>query len=61
MEVDGWTAKQAYEEMKDYKFYSRFGHDEMKDYVFDYYRGMIARKSQAEVATRARRVTDKSR
>ncbi len=61
MEVDGWNARQAYEEMKDYKFYSRFGHDEMKDYVFDYYRGLVARRSQSEVAKRARRVTDQSR
>jgi protein tyrosine/serine phosphatase len=44
MEVDGWDARRAYEEMKDYKFYSRFGHGEMKDYVFEYYDKMKARR-----------------
>lgn len=37
MEVDGWSADQAYEEMKDFKFYSSWGHGDMKDFVFDYY------------------------
>jgi protein tyrosine/serine phosphatase len=45
MEVDGWDARRAYEEMKDYKFYSRFGHGDMKDYVFDYYSRMKARRA----------------
>src|SRR5262245_48066076 len=34
MEVDEWDAQRAYDEMKEYKCYSRFGHGEMKDYVF---------------------------
>jgi len=38
MERDGWNAERAFQEMKDYKFYSRFGHGGMKDYVYDYYR-----------------------
>jgi protein tyrosine/serine phosphatase len=45
MEVDGWDVRRAYEEMKDYKFYSRFGHGDMKDYVFEYYDKMKARRS----------------
>jgi protein tyrosine/serine phosphatase len=45
MEVDGWVATRAYEEMKNYKFYSRFGHGDMKDYVFEYYDKMKARRS----------------
>jgi tyrosine-protein phosphatase SIW14 len=40
MTVQGWDAGRAYEEMKDYDFYTRFGHKSMKRYVFDYYRGL---------------------
>ena len=40
MTVQGWDAGRAYEEMKDYDFYTRFGHKAMKRYVFDYYRGL---------------------
>jgi protein tyrosine/serine phosphatase len=45
MEVDGWDARRAYEEMKDYKFYSRFGHGDLKDYVFEYYDKMRVRRA----------------
>jgi protein tyrosine/serine phosphatase len=45
MEVDGWSARQAFEEMKDYKFYSRFGHGDLKDYVFEYYNKMMVRRA----------------
>jgi protein tyrosine/serine phosphatase len=45
MEVDGWDARRAYEEMKEYKFYSRFGHGDMKDYVFEYFDKMKARRA----------------
>lgn len=37
MAVNGWTAAQAYKEMKAYDFYSRWGHGGYKDYVFEYY------------------------
>jgi protein tyrosine/serine phosphatase len=44
MTHDGWSAEQAYEEMKDYKFKMPlnflFGHDELKEFVFDYYATM---------------------
>jgi tyrosine-protein phosphatase SIW14 len=40
MTVQGWDAGRAYEEMKDYDFYTRFGHKAMKQFVFDYYRGL---------------------
>ena len=40
MKLQGWSADQAYEEMKQYKFYTRWGHGEMKEFVFDYYQGM---------------------
>jgi protein tyrosine/serine phosphatase len=63
MEVDGWNARQAYEEMKDFKFYSRWGHDEMKDYVFDYYRKMTETHSQSATGLtgRTRRASESER
>lgn len=41
MKMQGWDVEQAYEEMKDYDFYTRWGHKAMKRYVFDYYRGLL--------------------
>lgn len=32
-----WNYDQAYREMKDFDFYTRWGHGAMKDYVRDYY------------------------
>jgi len=55
MEMDGWNARRAYEEMKDFKFYSRFGYGDMKEYVFDYYNKMVARRAALSApASRAR-------
>jgi len=36
MTHDGWNFDQAYKEMKNYDFYTRFGHGALKDYVQDY-------------------------
>lgn len=33
---DGWDFDRAYKEMKDYDFYTRWGHGSLKDYVQDY-------------------------
>lgn len=33
---DGWGFDRAYNEMKDYDFYTRFGHGSLKDYVQDF-------------------------
>lgn len=33
-----WNYDQAYREMKDFDFYTRWGHGALKDYVHDYYR-----------------------
>jgi protein tyrosine/serine phosphatase len=33
----GWNYDQVYKEMKDYDFYTRFGHGDMKKYVEDYW------------------------
>jgi protein tyrosine/serine phosphatase len=57
MEMDGWSARRAYEEMKDYKFYSSYGHGDMKEYVFDYFSRMMAKRtSEPPRATRPRTV-----
>jgi len=34
--VNHWTLDQAYNEMKDYDFYTRFGHGDLKTFVEDY-------------------------
>ncbi|MGE3520794.1 MAG: tyrosine-protein phosphatase [Vicinamibacterales bacterium] len=36
IEQDGWTAAQAYEEMKQYKFGASFWHPEFKKFVYSY-------------------------
>jgi len=38
MTVDGWNFDRTYNEMKDYDFYTRWGHGAMKDYVQDYWK-----------------------
>lgn len=43
--VQGWNADQAYREMKNYDFYTRWGHGGFKRYVFDYYERMKANPS----------------
>jgi protein tyrosine/serine phosphatase len=40
MTHDGWSADQAYAEMKQYGFEKGFGHGSLKDYVFDFYAGI---------------------
>jgi uncharacterized protein (TIGR01244 family) len=42
MVTNGWPVDKAYEEMKAYDFYTRFGHKGYKTYVFDYYSRMKA-------------------
>jgi tyrosine-protein phosphatase SIW14 len=37
MTQDGWTANQALDEMKQYRFGEGIGHGVLKDYVLDYY------------------------
>lgn len=37
MSHDGWDFNRAYQEMKDYDFYTRWGHGSLKHYVQDYY------------------------
>jgi len=46
MTMQGWDVERAYEEMKDYDFYTRWGHKDMKRYVFDYYRELNRQAEQ---------------
>lgn len=46
-----WTFDQAYSEMKQYDFYTRFGHQAFKDFVADYYASRQAAKANHSVKT----------
>jgi tyrosine-protein phosphatase SIW14 len=41
---DHWNYDQVYKEMKDYDFYTRFGHGDMKKYVEDYWQRIQTQK-----------------
>jgi protein tyrosine/serine phosphatase len=45
MSVQGWDVNRAYAEMKDYDFYTRWGHKAMKDFIFDYYRELAGKRA----------------
>ena len=53
MSVDGWGVDQAYQEMKRYNFSTSWGHGCYKDYVYEYYRNLLA-QSQRPLMTPAR-------
>jgi protein tyrosine phosphatase (PTP) superfamily phosphohydrolase (DUF442 family) len=46
----GWDFDTVYREMKNYDYYSRWGHGAIKDYVREYYEAMKATKAAAMVA-----------
>jgi protein tyrosine/serine phosphatase len=46
MSVDGWDIDKAYKEMKQFDFYTSWGHGCYKDYVYDYYRELKARPQE---------------
>lgn len=54
--MDGWEMDRAYTEMKQYDFYTSWGHQAMKDYIFDFYRdekqkaAIAAQQKAAETA-----------
>lgn len=50
MSVDGWGVDQAYQEMKQYHFYTNWGHGCYKDYVYDYYRDLLAQSQRPRIA-----------
>src|SRR5712692_12103176 len=48
--VNHWSYDQAYAEMKDYDFYTRFGHGDLRTYVEDYAKRMPVGASSAAAA-----------
>jgi protein tyrosine/serine phosphatase len=48
--VNHWSYDQAYAEMKDYDFYTRFGHGDMKTYVEDYSKRMETNATSTSAA-----------
>lgn len=50
MTIDGWNVEQAYQEMKQYDFYTSRGHECFKDYVYDYYRDLQARRQTVQTS-----------
>lgn len=53
MSVDGWDIDQAYQEMKQYDFYTSRGHECFKDYVYGFYRDLQARQQKAQAVSAA--------
>jgi tyrosine-protein phosphatase SIW14 len=51
--VNHWTYDQAYAEMKDYDFYTRFGHGDLKTYVEDYAKRMQTSATSVSAAATA--------
>jgi protein tyrosine/serine phosphatase len=51
--VNHWTYDQAYAEMKDYDFYTRFGHGDLKTFVEDYAQKMLSNNSAAAATATA--------
>jgi len=49
--VNHWNLDQAYTEMKDYDFYTRFGHGDLKTFVEDYSQHMQNSATAAAAAT----------
>ena len=47
---DEWTYDRVYEEMKNYDFYTRWGHGEIKKYVADYWQRFQAKAASAKPA-----------
>ncbi len=46
----GWDFTKAYEEMKNYDFYTSNGHGKQKDFVVDYAAKMEAQKTRASIS-----------
>ena len=51
--VNHWNYDQVYAEMKDYDFYTRFGHGDLKTFVEDYAKGMPANATSTSAAAAA--------
>jgi len=44
---DNWNYDQVYKEMKQYDYYSRWGHGALKEYVQDYYESLRTKGIEA--------------
>lgn len=51
MTFDGWDYDRVYKEMKDFDFYTRFGHGAMKDFVQDYWQQIKSGAIQVSTGT----------
>lgn len=51
MTFQGWDIEKAYDEMKDYDFYTRWGHKAMKTFVFDYWTKLQTQRKEAAAQT----------
>jgi len=49
--VNHWSLDQAYTEMKDYDFYTRFGHGDLKTFVEDYAQRMLTTPAAATTSS----------
>src|SRR5262245_26232640 len=49
---DGWDYDKAYVEMKNYDFYTRWGHGEIKKYVQDYWQRFQTNNTQSDTAAK---------
>lgn len=53
MTNEGWDIDRAYREMKEYDFYTRWGHKAMKQYVYDYFDHLASkRRESSTIVTR---------
>ena len=52
MSVDQWTVDKAYDEMKQYDFYTSWGHGCYKDYVFDFARNLARLNTNPVTSTK---------
>ena len=50
---DHWNYDQAYAEMKNYDFYTRWGHGDMKKFVQDYWQNIQSNVSSASTTTQS--------
>ena len=51
MTFQGWNVEKAYDEMKVYDFYTRWGHQPIKDFVFDYWNKLQTQRKEAAAQT----------
>lgn len=54
----GWNFEQVYSEMKDFDFYTAWGHGDFKDFVEDYWQNVQTQRTHAPVAAAAQAGTN---